>query len=59
MEREKDKSCPYLDGRGEGAVCRLIGCGVREIRFADFGFCLGNHTLCRVYRRHSDDYIAD
>lgn len=56
MERD-DKVCPYLKGGADGAVCRLLDCSVREIRFTDTGVCLRDHAACQVYRRYGDDYI--
>lgn len=57
MERENN-ICPYLKGGTEGAVCRLMDCLVREIRFTDINQCLGGkHATCQVYRRYNEDYI--
>lgn len=50
--------CPYLKESSESDICRLMDCHVREIRFADINFCFGNHMVCQVYRRYSDDYIG-
>jgi len=57
MEREIKATCPYLKESSEGGVCRLMDCRVREIRFTNTGLCLGEHAICRIYRRYNDDYI--
>jgi hypothetical protein len=56
MERE-DKTCPYLKGGAHGAVCCLLDCLVREIRFSDIKRCAGGYEMCQVYRRYNEDYI--